>query len=122
MATVDRGMPRVRAMQTALVEDEGLTFCTGVQKDVCRQLAASGHVELAYWDPKGGTLVRVRGQVEPVLDAAVSKRIVDEVFTFLKPVVAQNGYEALGVFRLSRGTSLVWRAAQGMLPLETADF
>ena len=41
MATVERGKPRVRAMQTALVEPAGLVFCTGVQKDVYQQLVAS---------------------------------------------------------------------------------
>ncbi len=122
MATVERGQPRVRAMQTALVEPAGLVFCTGVQKDVCHQLAASGAVELAYWDPKSGTQVRVRGEMERVADVAVTKRIVDEVFTFLKPVVEQHGYGALGTFRLECGTSSVWRAAQGTMPLETAEF
>jgi hypothetical protein len=52
MATVERGKPRVRAMQTALVEPAGLVFCTGVQKDVHRQLVADRSVELAYWDAK----------------------------------------------------------------------
>ena len=35
LATVDHGEPRVRAMQTAYIDDEGLVFCTGVHKDVC---------------------------------------------------------------------------------------
>lgn len=122
MATVERGMPRVRAMQTALIGPEGLTFCTGVQKDVCHQLAANGAVELAYWDPKSGMQIRVRGEAERVTDVAVTKRIVDEVFTFLKPVVEQHGYGALGTFRLAHGSSSVWRAAQGTMPLETAEF
>jgi len=122
MATVERGKPRVRAMQTALVEPAGLVFCTGVQKDVCHQLAASGAVELAYWDPKSGTQVRVRGEMERVADVAVTKRIVDEVFTFLKPVVAQYGYEIFASFRLAKGTSIVWRMAQSGAPLEVAEF
>lgn len=121
MATVEGGQPRVRAMQTALIEPDGLTFCTGVQKDVGRQLAAGRAVELAYWDTKG-VQVRVRGDVERVTDAAVTRRIVDEVFTFLKPVVAQFGYESLAVFRLAKGTSIVWRSAQGLAPSEVADF
>ena len=51
MATVEDGQPRVRAMQTAVIDDAGLTFCTGSHKDVCRQLSANPSVELAYWDP-----------------------------------------------------------------------
>ncbi len=122
MATVERGKPRVRAMQTALIGPEGLTFCTGVQKDVHKQLMASRSVELAYWDAKSDTQLRVRGEMERVADAAVTKRILDEVFTFLKPVVAQYGYEIFTSFRLAKGTSIVWRMAQSAAPLEIAEF
>ncbi|MDD5265020.1 MAG: pyridoxamine 5'-phosphate oxidase family protein [Candidatus Bipolaricaulis sp.] len=122
MATVERGKPRVRAMQTALIGPEGLTFCTGVQKDVHKQLAAGGSVELAYWDAKKDVQVRVRGEMERVADPAVTKRILDEVFTFLKPVVAQYGYEIFSSFRLAKGTSIVWRMAQSAAPLEIAEF
>jgi uncharacterized pyridoxamine 5'-phosphate oxidase family protein len=122
MATVERGKPRVRAMQTALIEPAGLVFCTGTQKDVYQQLAADGSVELAYWDAKNGMHVRVRGEMERVADVAVTKRIIDEVFTFLKPVVAQRGYEAFSAFRLARGTSVVWRMAQSQGALEIAEF
>jgi len=122
MATVERGKPRVRAMQTALIEPAGLVFCTGVQKNVHQQLAAGGWVELAYWDAKNGVQVRVRGEVERVADVVVTKRIVNEVFTFLKPVVAQYGYEIFTSFRLTKGTSIVWRMAQSGAPLEIAEF
>jgi uncharacterized pyridoxamine 5'-phosphate oxidase family protein len=122
MATVEQGKPRVRAMQTALIGPEGLTFCTGVQKDVHQQLVAGGSVELAYLDPKGDVLLRVRGEMERVDDPAVTKRILDEVFTFLKPVVAQYGYEIFSSFRLAKGTSIVWRMAQSSAPLEIAEF
>ena len=122
MATVDGGNPRVRAMHTALAETAGLTSCTGVNKDVHRQLVANPSVELAYWDPKAGVQVRVRGEMLQLNDLDLKKRIVDEVFTFLKPTVEQFGYDVLSLFRLARGTSVVWRAAQGMAPLEIADF
>src|SRR5512136_471803 len=95
MATVERGEPRVRGMLTALSEPAGLTFCTGVQKDVHQQLMAHRSVELAYYDAKADVQVRVRGAMERVADPAVTKHILDEVFTFLKPVVAQHGY---GIF------------------------
>jgi len=122
MGTVDNGKPHVRAMHTALVEPAGLTFCTGVVKDVHRQLAANPSVELAYWDEKAGVQVRVRGDMEQLDDLDLKKRIVEEVFTFLKPVVDQFGYEVLSLFRLAKGTSVVWRADQGMAPLEIAEF
>jgi uncharacterized pyridoxamine 5'-phosphate oxidase family protein len=122
MATVERGKPRVRAMQTALVGPDGLTFCTGVQKDVYQQLVAASSVELAYWEAKKDVQVRVRGEMERVADATVTKRILDEVFTFLKPVVAQYGYEIFTSFRLAKGTSIIWRMAQSSGPLEIAEF
>ncbi len=122
MATVDRGEPRVRAMQTALIGPEGLTFCTGVQKDVYQQLVAAPSVELAYWDAKTDVQVRLRGELERVADPAVTRHILDNVFTFLKPVVAQYGYEIFASFRLAKGTSIVWRMAQSGAPLEVAEF
>ncbi len=122
MATVERGKPRVRAMQTALVEPAGLVFCTGVQKDVHQQLVAGRSVEIAYWDAKNDVQVRVRGEMERVADVTVTKRILDEVFTFLKPVVAQYEYEIFSSFRLAKGTSIVWRMAQSSAPLEIAEF
>ena len=122
MATVEQGKPRVRAMQTALIEPAGLVFCTGVQKDVHQQLVADRSVELAYWNAKSDVQVRVRGEMERVADATVTKRIVDEVFTFLKPIVAQYGYEIFTSFRLAKGTSIVWRMAQSSAPLEVAEF
>ena len=54
MATVEGAEPRVRAMQTAHVGEEGLTFCTGVRKNVCKQLTANPVVELMYWSPEEG--------------------------------------------------------------------
>ncbi len=122
MATVERGQPRVRAMQTALIGPEGLTFCTGVQKDVHQQLVAAPSVELAYWDAKSDVQLRLRGALERVADPAVTKHILDEVFTFLKPVVAQYGYEIFSSFRLAKGTSIVWRMAQSGAPMEIAEF
>jgi uncharacterized pyridoxamine 5'-phosphate oxidase family protein len=89
---------------------------------VHQQLVAGRSVELAYWDAKNDVQVRVRGEMERVADPAVTKRILDEVFTFLKPVVAQYGYEIFASFQLAKGTSIVWRMAQGSAPLEIAEF
>jgi len=36
MATTENGEPRVRAMDTPHIDENGLTFCTGTGKDVCR--------------------------------------------------------------------------------------
>lgn len=113
MATVEDGEPRVRAMQTAHIDDEGLVFCTGIHKSVCRQLLANAAVELAYWSEKDGFQLRVRGQMRPVDSMDLKIHIVETSFAFLKPVVAQHGYESLGLFRLARGEYRSWSRDTG---------
>ena len=83
---------------------------------------ANRSVEFAYWDSEGGAQVRVRGEMEYLDDLALKKKIVNEAFTFLKPVVEQHGYDVLALFRLSSGTSIVWRTTQGHSPPEIATF
>jgi len=122
MATVENGEPRVRAMHIAHVDDAGLTFCTGTLKPVCKQLLANPSVELAFWGAAEGVQVRVRGVMDILDDPDLKKQIVNETFTFLKPVVEQHGYDVLALFRLSQGTSLVWRSALGHAPPETETF
>jgi len=113
LATLEDGQPRVRAMQTAVIDDAGLTFCTGSHKDVCRQLLADPAVELAYWDPGAGCHIRIRGDMEVLEDLDLKQHIVDYVFPFLKPVVEAHGHEAIALFRLSCGQTVVWNQATG---------
>jgi len=56
MSTIEDGEPRVRAMDTAVVDENGLTFLTGVNKDVCQQLITDQSVELCYWNPELTTI------------------------------------------------------------------
>jgi uncharacterized pyridoxamine 5'-phosphate oxidase family protein len=114
MATVERGQPRVRAMQTPHVDDDGLVFCTGAQKNVCKQLqAADGAVELAYWDAKEDMMLRLRGRMTVVDSLELKKHIVETTFQFLKPVVAQHGYEILILFRMASGEYRTWDGRNG---------
>ena len=122
MATVEAGKPRVRAMQTAVVDERGLTFCTGSHKDVCRQLLAKPAVELSYWSREDGRLVRVRGEMEHLEDQELKAHIVEKVFPFLKPVVEAHGHEAIALFRLSHGETRVWSSATGHQPPEVHTF
>ncbi len=113
LATVDTGEPRVRAMQTAHVDDEGLVFCTGVHKDVCRQLRSTASVELSYWSEEQGIQLRLRGRMESLDSHALKEHIVNTSFAFLKPVVAQHGYESLALFRFRSGEYLCWNRNAG---------
>jgi uncharacterized pyridoxamine 5'-phosphate oxidase family protein len=111
MATVENGEPRVRAMETPLVDDGGLVYCTGSIKPVCRQLTAQPAVELCFFDSGRGIQLRLRGRMEKLEDQATKEWIVENRFTFLKPVVEKWGWGALALFRLSSGRALVWSAA-----------
>ena len=108
MATMEQGEPRVRAMQTAHIDEDGLTFCTGGYKSVSKQLLANGAVELSYWNAEQGIQLRLRGVMTVVDSLDLKKHIVETSFTFLKPVVAQHGYESLSLFRLARGEYRIW--------------
>ncbi|MBD3278717.1 MAG: pyridoxamine 5'-phosphate oxidase family protein [Candidatus Aegiribacteria sp.] len=110
MGTVEHGEPRVRAMDTPHVDDNGLTFCTGSGKDVCRQLIENPSVELCYWSASEKKQLRIRGKIEKLDDEDLKKEIVETKFTFLKPVVEQHGWDTLTLFRLSGGTVRIWSA------------
>jgi pyridoxamine 5'-phosphate oxidase len=118
MATVENGEPRVRAMDTPVVDERGLTFCTGSVKDVCRQLSENPEVELCYWNREEGLQVRIRGRMKILDDLALKEQIVETRFTFLKPVVEQFGWEALTLFRLSSGEVRTWSPTN---PAESAS-
>jgi len=121
MATVENGAPRVRAMMTALVGQEGLTFSTGAQKDVCRQIQADPRVELCYWRESDDAMLRIRGRLEPMDDVEVKKAIVQR-FDFLRPAVEKMGYECLAVFRLSGGQAGMWSQANAFQPTAFSEF
>jgi uncharacterized pyridoxamine 5'-phosphate oxidase family protein len=111
MATTENGEPRIRAMETPFVDDNGLTFCTGTGKDVCRQLLADPSVELCYWGAEEGIQLRIRGRMERLDDQQLKQNIVETKFTFLKPVVEKYGWDSLTVFRLSSGEVRTWSAS-----------
>lgn len=110
MATTDGSEPCVRAMSTPHIDENGLTFCTGTGKDVCRQLLANPSVELCYWSKEEKLQVRIRGKMEKLDDEKLKKHIVETKFTFLKPVVEQFGWDTLTLFRISKGQARTWSA------------
>ena len=123
MGTVENGEPRVRAMDTPRVDDNGLTFCTGSGKDVCRQLLEDPEVELCYWSTSEKKQLRIRGRMEILDDEDLKKKIVETKFTFLKPVVEEYGWNTLTLFRLSGGTVRIWSAeAPGNADTDVYDF
>lgn len=122
MATVENGRPRVRGMDTPMVDNNGLTFLTGSHKDVCKQLMANPEVELCYWSHEKRLQVRIRGRMQQLDDERIKREIVENRFAFLKPVVERNGWNSLSVFRLSNGTATVWFGDNPAGDSETFDF
>ena len=110
MATLENGEPRVRAMETPLVNDDGLTFLTGANKHVSGQLIENPEVELCYWSSEEKLQLRLRGKMQKLDDEGIKKKIVEDSFTFLKPIAEQFGYGVFTVFRLSEGTASTWAA------------
>ncbi len=108
MATVDDGEPCVRAMTIPHIDDEGITFCTGTGKDVCRQLLANPAVELCFWSGEDRLQLRIRGKLFKLDDEELKKHIVETRFTFLKPVVERYGWDTLTLFRISKGKVRTW--------------
>ena len=108
MATVDGGEPCVRAMTSPHIDDDGITFCTGTGKDVCRQLLANPSVELCFWSREERLQLRIRGKLEKLDNEELKKQIVETRFTFLKPVVEQFGWDTLTLFRISKGKARTW--------------
>ncbi|MCD4848275.1 MAG: pyridoxamine 5'-phosphate oxidase family protein [Candidatus Aegiribacteria sp.] len=108
MATAEGGEPRVRGMDTPYIDENGLTFCTGTGKDICKQLLANSSVELCYWSMEEKIQLRIRGEMEKLDDEELKKHIVETKFTFLKPVVEQFGWDTLTLFRISSGEARTW--------------
>ncbi|MBE0634496.1 hypothetical protein IH601_00655 [Candidatus Bipolaricaulota bacterium] len=51
--------------------------------------------------------------MEPLDSLDLKTYIVETSFAFLKPVVAQHGYESLALFRLSAGEYRIWNRNDG---------
>jgi len=110
MSTIEDGEPRVRAMDTAVVDENGLTFLTGVNKDVCQQLITDQSVELCYWNPEEGVQLRLRGKMQKLDDDELKKNIIDNRFVFLKEIADQYGLGVFALLRLSSGSGRIWAA------------
>lgn len=110
MSTIEDGEPRVRAMSTPVVDENGFTFLTGANKQVCRQLIENPSVELCYWSQKEGVQLRFRGQMEKLEDEELKRSIVDNIFTFLKPIAEKVGWDVFTLFRFSNGAVRKWSA------------
>lgn len=107
LATCAGNSPKVRNMATSKVEDRGIIFCTGKEKDVYRELSANPNVELCYYSADEEKQVRIAGQVQELEELDLKKDIVDR-FPFLKPWIDAAGYESMAVYLVVNAKACMW--------------
>ena len=63
LATVEDGQPRVRPFGTIDIFEDKLYIQTGKKKEVSKQIAKNGKVELSCFDGASGTWLRLAGEL-----------------------------------------------------------
>ncbi len=107
LATIDGNQPRVRMIMLYKADADGIIFCTGRNKAVCKQLQSNPATELCFYNAKPGLQVRIEGTVEMLDDLELKKQVV-EAFPFLKPWVEIQGYEVMICYRLKNAKAITW--------------
>ena len=122
LATIEDGKPRVRGMLLYRADENGIIFNTGKVKDLYKQLMENPNVELSFQNNNFEELtqVRISGVVEPVEDLELKKEIIENR-DFLKPWVEQVGYDPVAVFRMKKGTAVVWTLKNNFGPKEFVE-
>jgi pyridoxamine 5'-phosphate oxidase len=118
LATVEGDKPHVRGMETYRIDEDGLIFYTGKYKDVYKQLEKNPEVELCY--VKEFRQVRLSGRMELLDDLELKKEIV-EARPFLKPFIEQQGYDAMGLMRFTKGKATTWSMQDMAAPKTFTD-
>lgn len=119
LATVEGNKPHVRGMLLYRADENGIIFNTGKVKDMYKQLIENPNVEMSFTNGIFENLIQVRisGTVEPLEDLELKKEIIEQR-DFLKPWVEEVGYDAVAVFRLTKGTAVIWTMATNVAPKE----
>jgi uncharacterized pyridoxamine 5'-phosphate oxidase family protein len=105
LATVEEGVPRVRAVGILKADEDGILFMTWKSKDLSKQLEQNSDVEFCFNNYEERVQVRVRGKVVPVIDAALKKKVLEERPNFTKLV--DEGQE-LVLYSLKNGLAHMW--------------
>ncbi|MFH1442088.1 MAG: pyridoxamine 5'-phosphate oxidase family protein [Candidatus Omnitrophota bacterium] len=121
LATVEGNKPHVRGMLLYKAGQDGILFHTGTMKDLHKQLSVNPEVELCFFSHKDNTQVRISGKVELVEDLELKKEIVANR-DFLKPWVEKSGYDILAVYRMKKGTVVIWTMETNFEPKKYIEF
>ncbi|MDD4356203.1 MAG: pyridoxamine 5'-phosphate oxidase family protein [Smithellaceae bacterium] len=105
LATMEGDKPRVRGMFMYRADEEGIIFHTGAFKSLYSQLQNYKNVEVCFNSPD--KQVRVAGVAEVLGDEDLKKEIL-EARPWLKPLMGQQGEDALIVFRVTDCVVSVW--------------
>jgi uncharacterized pyridoxamine 5'-phosphate oxidase family protein len=106
--------PRVRAINVYKISEEEIIIQTNVTKDLTRQLLENPNVEMLFYDKQfDRKQIRVRGTVEPLTDAAMLKKVLEDR-PFLKSAAAQGNGPAL--FRVNEPLAYVWSPETNYVP------
>jgi len=117
LATIEGNKPHVRGLLLYRADDNGIMFHTGKMKDLHKQLTVNPQVEMCFSNGNFEDLIQIRvnGTVELIEDPEQKKEIVQKR-EFLKPWVAQMGYDFLAVYNLKKGTATVWTMKTNFAP------
>ena len=116
LATTDGSQPRTRMMMVCRVDENGILFTTGRDKDVNKQLQANPAVEMCFYNAGDeNSQVRIEGTVEMFDDLELKKQILED-FPFLKPWIELQGYEVMIPYRLKNGKATTWSMTTALEP------
>lgn len=107
LATVEEGLPRVRAIGILKADDDGILFQTWKSKDLSKQLDQNANVEFCFNNYETRVQVRVRGKVTPIEDADTKQMALKERPHFQRLV---DGGQEMAIYRLMNGMAHVWNA------------
>jgi len=113
LATMEGDQPRVRGMFIYRADEKGIIIHTGTFKSLYAQLLKNKQVEICFNSPD--KQVRVEGVAQVVND----KNLMNEIFEarpWLKPLMGQNGEDALVVFRITDCRASVWTMETNLEP------
>jgi len=116
IATVEGEQPRVRAFAMWFADNTGFYYHTSTIKAVCRQLKKNPNVELCFYKPgdAAGTMMRVTGKVEFLLDATLEERLFRDR-PWVKDLMKMAQKDSrLAMFRVAHGEAYFWTMANNL--------
>lgn len=117
LATVEGGVPRVRAIGTYKADERGILIQISTPKDVYKELAKNPKVELCYHSLSKNMQLRVNGTAEFLEDQGLKEQVVKDR-PFLKPLVDAEGYSAIKIFRVANASAYIWTKEKNFAPKE----